>query len=193
MTTVRDVEAEAQFQNPAPIGEQSPIPSGVHDMIVSWDRNEGYMSVRLVGDRWWFKELLGQVIITETNNKVGRIHVLGKAQLNGEQLTLWRPSDAKPHPMVTGKRKIITYNRLCYYRAVQQWRLRDNRMEFQNPAALEIVHGYVGDWNIEWPVQDTIAHLFHNGFTVICDTCKEHPNGGYAHLYGEERWNDYKE
>jgi len=155
-------------------------------MVVSWDRNEGYMSVRLAGDRWWFKELLGTAVITETNNKVGRIHVTAKAQLNDEQLVLWRPSHALPHPMVQGERRESTHNRMCYFRAIEEWRLRDERLsrkDWNHPEALRIVKGYVGDWHIEWPTQDDIAHLFHRGYTIICDTCFLHPGGGYAHLY----------
>lgn len=192
MVTKKQIESEAQYQNPAPIGPQSPIPGGVHDMIVSWDRNEGYMSVRLVGDRWWFKELLGKAIITETNNQVGRIHIQAKGQIQGEQLILWRPSDAEPHPMVRGERRLITHNRMCYFRAVEEWRWRDNRMPWDHPDALRVVKGYVGDWNIEWESSDTIAHLFHNGFGVLCAAgCCMHPGGGYGHFYEADRWEEY--
>jgi hypothetical protein len=187
-----EVESEAQFQNPAPIGPQSQLPTGVHDMIVSWDRTEGYMSVRTMGDRWWFKEFLGTALLTGTDSAVGRLHIRAKGQLNGEQLVLWRPSDAEPHTMVTGTRREVSYNRLCYFRAEQMWRLRDEKMDWNHLDALRVIKGYVGDWNIEWPVQDTIAHLFHKGFVVICDAkCFMHQGGGYGHFYNEERWEEF--
>jgi len=186
----RDVEAEAQYQNPAPIGPQSPIPGGVHDMIVSWDRNEGYMSVRLADDRWWFKEVLGKVVVTETNNAVGRIHLRGKAQLDDEQLVLWRPSDAERHPWVKGLVYPASHQRLCYRRFPPagedpDWRVRDERETSKgNPNALVFVKGYVGDLVIEWPTQDPVAHIYHNGPWTKCDPgCFMHPNGGFAHLY----------
>jgi len=198
MVLERAVESEAQFQNSAPIGPQSQIPLGVHDMIVSWDRQEGYMSVRAAGDRWWFKEMLGSAVLTDTDNAVGRLHITAKGEINGEQLVLWRPSNAPPHPMVRGTRRDISYNRLCYFRAEQQWRLRDERMAWNSPEALRILPGYVGDWNIEWPQSDTVAHLFHQGFVVICGEtrglrytgCFMHPNGGYGHFYTSDRWEE---
>jgi len=192
VTSQRDVEAEAQYQNPAPIGPQSQIPGGVHDMVVSWDRHEGYMSVRAAGDRWWFKEMLGQALLTGTNNEVGRLHITAKGQINEEQLQLWRPSGAAPHPMVRGDRREISYNRLCYFRAERKWRLRDQHMDWNHPDALRVIKGYVGDWHIEWPMADLIAHLFHNGFVVICHAgCFMHRKGGYGHFYGPERWEEY--
>lgn len=192
VTSQRDVESEAQYQNPAPIGPQSPIPGGVHNMLVSWDRTQGYMSVRAADGRWWFKEMLGSALLVGADNAHGRLHVLAKGQIKGEQLVLWRPSNASPHPMVRGTRRRITYNRLCYFRARKEWRLRDNNMQPDHPDALRVLPGYVGDWTIEWPLQDPVAHLFHQGFTVICDPgCFMHPDGNYGHLYGKERWEEY--
>ena len=93
--------------------------------------------------------------------------------------------------MVQGTRREITYNRMCYFRAEEQWRLRDQHMAWNHPDALRIIKGYVGDWNIEWPVTDRVAHLFHNGFVVICDPgCFMHPDGKYGHFYGPERWDE---
>lgn len=190
----QDIESEAQFQNPAPIGLQSPIPDGVRDMIISWDRKEGYMSVRTAGDRWWFKELIGTAVINGTDDAAGRIHITAKGRLNGEQLQLWRPSTAPPHPMVVGTVRDVSYNRLCYFRAMAKrgepcWRLRDEHMAWGHPGALRLLKGYVGDWEIEWPANDTVAHLFHRGFVVICDAgCFMHDDGGYGHFYHANRW-----
>jgi len=202
------IENDAQYQNPAPIGPQSPIPAGVHDMIVSWDRKEGWMSVRVpvskIGgqgggksdwDRWWFKEMLGEVVVTGNDN-AGRILISGKGSIHGEQLQLWRPSYAPQHPMVYGHRRDVTYNRLCYFRAEARanrpcWRLRDQHMDWNHPGALMLLKGYVGDWNIEWPQDDQIAHLFHQGFVMVCSPgCFLHEKGGYGHLYGADRWEE---
>lgn len=189
-----EIEAEAQFQNSAPIGPQPPFPKGVYDMVISWDKTKGYMSVRLWEQRWWFKELIGTALATGNDNPVGRIHITAKGELHGEQLQLWRPSSAPPHPMVYGERRDITYNRLCYFRAKAKrglpcWRLRDQHIPWEHPDALRIIEGYVGDWNIEWPTNDTVAHLFHQGFVIVCNPgCFLHEKGDYGHLYGKERW-----
>ena len=191
-----EVESEAQVQNPEPVGPQQPFPTGVHDMVVSWDRNRGYMSVRVAGGRWWFKEMIGQALATGNDNSVGRIHLTAKGQLHREQLQLWRPSYATPHPMVYGTRREITLNRLCYYRAMAKrnqpcWRLRDNRLPWEHPKALVMLSGYVGDWNIEWQGTDIVAHLFHQGFIMICNPgCFLHQKGGYGHLYDQDRWDE---
>ena len=139
--------------------------------------------------------MLGTAVITGTDDPVGRILISAKGAITGEQLQLWRPSYAPPHPMVYGDRRDITYNRMCYFRAEAKagrpcWRLRDNHMDWDHPKALVMVKGYVGDWNIEWPQQDQVAHLFHHpGFIMICRPgCSMHPGGGYAHLYGADRW-----
>ena len=191
VTSQRDIEAEAQFQNEAPIGPQVPFPAGIHNMVISWDRNQGYMSVRVGNGRWHFKEMLGKAVITDTNNEVGRIHIRAKGELHGERLILWRPGDIKPHPMVKGVRRPTTLNRLCYLRAGQSWRWRDEHMDWNNPDALKIVKGYVGDWQIEWDHQDPIAHLFHQGFGVLCGPgCFMHEDGGYGHFYDTDRWNE---
>jgi hypothetical protein len=158
-------------------------------MIISWDMKEGWMSVRAAGDRWWFKELIGTAVVTGNDNPVGRILISAKGAINDEQLQLWRPSSAPPHPMVYGDRRDITYNRLCYFRAMAKrdqpcWRLRDNHMDWDHPDALRMLKGYVGDWQIEWPNQDPVAHLFHQGFVIVCYAgCFMHPEGGYGHLY----------
>lgn len=185
MVTQQQIEAEAQYQNPEPIGPQSQIPSGVHDMIVSWDKTEGYMSVRVAGDRFWFKQVLGKAVVTETNNAAGRIHITAKAELNGETLTLWRPSTVEKHPWVKGTAHPSSYQRLCYRRSDKDWRVRDEvETRKGNQNSLVFVKGYVGDLVIEWPTEDPIAHVFHQGPWTKCDPgCFLHEDGGFAHLY----------
>lgn len=50
--------------------------------------------------------------------------------------------------------------RLCYYREVQQWRLRD-----EDTGALRLVDDYEGDLNLNW--MDHGSHVFHDGPVVI--------------------------
>ena len=50
---------DAQYQSTTPIGPQAPIPPGVHNIELSWDRKKGYMRIVIGGERWWFKEYLG--------------------------------------------------------------------------------------------------------------------------------------
>ena len=45
MLASQTVYEDAQYQATAPIGPQAPIPAGVHDIELSWDRKRGYMRV----------------------------------------------------------------------------------------------------------------------------------------------------
>jgi hypothetical protein len=165
---------DSQYQSDAPIGEQPPIPAGSHNIELSWDRKAGYMRVVIQGRTWWFKEFLGKAVVLGTDNERGRINLRGMARLDGETLTLYRPPNAKPHPLVTGVNREATHNRLCYRRSSRDWRLRDERRP-DSPDALVFIKSYVGDLSAEWDRRDTIAHVYHNGSTVIVDDV--------AHLY----------
>ena len=57
MLASQQVYEDAQYQALAPIGPQEPIPAGVHDIELSWDRKRGYMRVIIGGKTWHFKEL----------------------------------------------------------------------------------------------------------------------------------------
>jgi len=183
------IHPEAQFQNPAPIKPQSPIPAGVHDMEISWDRNEGYMRVIIGMKKWWFKELLGKAQILGVTSK-GRMNVRAIGVLTGEQLVLYRDPDAELHSKVKGISYPASYQRCCFRRnppagQAPDWRVRDERKTKQGDlSAIRFVGGYVGDWNIEWPAQDPVAHVFHSGPWTECAVgCFMHPKGGFAHFY----------
>ena len=170
MVTINpNVYDETQFQNDAPIGPQPAIPEGVHDIELSWDRKAGYMRVIIGGKTWHFKEFLGKAVVVGTDNERGRIHLQAMARLDGETLTMYRPPDAKPHGMVEGLERKRTHNRLCYRRSSQDWRLRDERLPWNDPDALKFVKTYVGDLSAEWNGADPIAHIYHNGTAVIDD------------------------
>ena len=167
--------ADTQYQSEAPIDPQVPIPHGVHNIELSWDRDAGYMRIIIEGQKWWFKELLGKAVVTGTDNQKGRINLRAMARLGGETLTLYRPPKALPHPVVEGEQRDSTHNRLCYRRSSRDWRLRDERNP-QAADALVFAQGYAGDLSAEWDNRDRVAHIYHNGWSVI----DEH---GIAHLY----------
>ena len=187
-----DIYEDAQIQSAKPIGPQTPIPSGVHDIELSWDRKRGYMRVVIGGEKWWFKEYLGKAQILNTDNKLGRIYLRAMAQINGETLTMWRDPDALPHELVEGVKREKTHNRLCYRRATEEWRLRDERLDWNHPEALVFTQSYVGDLNAEWHRSDNVAHIYHNGFAVIADATTDEELSAWhppmvvpkvAHLY----------
>ena len=170
---------DAQYQNLAPIGPQDPIPGGMHDIELSWDRKAGYMRVVIEGKTWHFKEYLGKAQILGTDNASGRLHMRASAMLDGETLIMYRDITAEPHPQAAGVLRERTHNRLCYRRASQDWLLRDERMGWNNPEALKLVKSYVGDMNAEWNRNDSIAHIYHNGYVII-------DRENVAHLYDPE-------
>ena len=176
MLASQQVYEDAQYQSTTPIGPQPPIPDGVHDIELSWDRKKGYMRIIIGGEKWWFKEYLGKAQVLGTDNQRGRLYLRAIAQINGETLTMWRDPDAPPHGNVLGKIRRKTHNRLCYRRATEEWRLRDERMDWDDPEALVFTKSYVGDLNAEWHANDSIAHIYHNGYAVIDDD-------DIAHLY----------
>ena len=170
---------DAQFQSNEPIGQQAAIPAGVHNIELSWDRHKGYMRIVIGGWEWWFKEYLGKAQVLSCDNKRGRLNLRAIAQIQGETLIMWRDPDAPPHEEVEGVRRKTTHNRLCYRRATEEWRLRDERMDWNHPEALVFTKSYVGDLNAEWHKNDSVAHIYHNGFAII-------DANDVAHLYDTE-------
>ena len=60
MLASQQVYEDAQYQSTTPIGPQAPIPPGIHNIELSWDRKKGYMRIVIGGAKWWFKEYLGK-------------------------------------------------------------------------------------------------------------------------------------
>ena len=172
---------DQQYQNPAPIPRQEPIPGGVWDLELSWDRKRGYMRLIIPGlpdgrNRWYFKEFLGRCQMLGADNERGRLMLRGLARIEDETLTLYRDPKAPPHPFADGGvRREKTLNRLCYRRMDSQWRLRDEKAEWNAQGALVVVSGMVGDMVCLKSRNDQVAHVFHDGFVVVKD--------GLAHLY----------
>ena len=167
MLASQEVYEDAQIQSAKPIGYQPPIPAGIHEIELSWDRKRGYMRVIIEGQKYWFKEYLGKAQVLGCDNKRGRLNLRAIAQINGETLTMWRDPNAPPHEEVAGVRREKTHNRLCYRRATEEWRLRDERLDWNHPEALVFTKSYKGDLNAEWHANDSSAHISHNGFAII--------------------------
>ena len=187
MQVSQQVYEDAQYQASEPIGNQPQIPAGVHDIELSWDRKRGYMRVIIAGKTWHFKEFLGKAQVTGTDNKRGRIYLRAMARIDGETLSVYRDPSAPFHPEVDGERRESTHNRLCYRRQSQEWRVRDERMDWNHPEALKFTKNYIGDGVFEWHMADSIAHVYHNGYVIIADDFTDwHPPmlvPKLAHLY----------
>ena len=170
------VYEDAQYQAEAPIGVQSQIPAGVHDIELSWDRHKAYMRIIINREKWWFKELLGKAVATYADSEKGRLHFCGMARIDGETLTLYRPPDAEPHPVVEGLVRSPSLYRTCYRRSDKKWRARDERMPWNAEGAMIAVNDVVGDFAVEWLEKDKAAHVMHRGWEIIDDR-------GVCHLY----------
>jgi hypothetical protein len=178
MTTAvhTDVYEEAQYQNSAPIGPQIEVPAGDFPIELSWDRAEGYMRIIIESYKWWFKELLGKCVVTGADGERGRLNFYGGARIDGETLTLYRPDDAEPHPVVAGLVRPPSLYRTCYRRMDRKWRARDEKMDWNDPLALMIANDVVGDFAAEWKLEDRVAHIFHAGWEILDEA-------GVCHLY----------
>ena len=165
-----------QVQSAMPIPAQPSVPTGVHDMILSWDLEHGWMKLRIDDGLWFFKELLGRAVVLGTNTDVGRIHLRGMATSNGDTLTLYRDAKAEPHPVVDGLELDKTYNRMCYFREQKVWRLRDEEKtaryhsegkDIHSPDVIKYVKSYEGDGVLSWAFSDQFAHCYHEGRVII--------------------------
>jgi hypothetical protein len=127
---------------------------------------------------WWLKEYLGKAQILGTDNEEGRIYMRAMAELGGETLYMWRDPDALPHKIAEGVKREKTHNRLCYRRSSRDWRLRDEHMG-NHPNALVFTRSYIGDLEAEKDKNDSVAHIYHNGYVII-------DKDDVAHLYDTE-------
>lgn len=126
--------------------------------------------------KWHFKELLGKAVATGADSERGRLNFRGMARVDGETLTLYRPPDAAPHPICAGLVRPPSLYRTCYRRMDHVWRARDERMDWNDPLALMIVTDIVGDFAVEWRLEDRVAHIFHDGWEIK-------DKKGICHLY----------
>ena len=169
-----------QFQSDEAIGYQVPMPSDLTTLELSWDRRKAFMRV-IIPDKgtWYFKALLGKAQLISTDDERGRLYLKAMPLLDGDTLYLYRDLDALPHEKVDGIELTPTNNRLCYNRRESCWRIRDERMPWMDDASRRLCKNYVGDINLEWDLNDPIAHIFHKGYITI-------DNNDVAHLYDPE-------
>ena len=89
MQASQQVYEDAQYQSTTPIGPQAPIPPGIHNIELSWDRKKGYMRIVIGGERWWFKEYLGKTADDLANlQNIVRALKNPDMMVNGASLTL---------------------------------------------------------------------------------------------------------
>lgn len=173
------------IQSDEPIGPQPPIPGGVREMEVSLDTQSDPPKMRLVlpgGRTWYFKSLYGKAECIGSDNETGRLYFRGMAQLIGDsKMVLRRAPDAEIHPVIEGGYMLPnTLNRICYRRAGQDWRYRDELLTrekgWNHPDALRHGTNVVGDFAAEYREEDRAFHIMHRGWSMM------EPDGT-IHLY----------
>ena len=177
-------ENDNKVQTDEPIGYQTPIPSELAHLELSWDRRKALMRI-IIKDKgtWYFKEVLGKAQMLSSDNKTGRLNLKAIPFLDGETLYLYRDPESIPHKAVADNDVLEvlhpTNNRLCYNRNETCWRIRDERQPWADMESRRLVKNYVGDISIEWNHGDLIAHIFHKGEIVL-------DKNNVAHLYDLE-------
>jgi hypothetical protein len=178
------VDNDNQIQSNEEIGDQEPMPCGIEELELSWDRNKGFMRI-IIKDQgtWYFKELMGKAQLLSADSAKGRLHIRAIPFLDGDTLYLARDPESVAHePLEEGdiaESLQRTNNRLCYNRQETCWRIRDERKPWMDDSSRRLVADYVGDISIEWNRNDIVAHIFHKG-EIFLD------KDNVAHLYDSE-------
>ena len=182
------VDNDNQIQSNEEIGYQEPMPCGIEELELSWDRKKGFMRI-IIKDQgtWYFKELMGKAQLLSADSERGRLYIRAIPFLDGDTLYLARDPESVAHePLKEGdiaESLQRTNNRLCYNRQETCWRIRDERKPWMDDNSRRLVADYVGDISIEWNRDDIVAHIFHKG-EILLD------NENVAHLYDAELNND---
>ena len=146
-------------------------PAGVHDYEFSLPREtlqagKPRFRFRLDGAEWRCDRLAGHAEVVGTDGKTGRMTLRGKLVITDDGVaSMWAAKDAEPDP--TGEDGTDSHWRLCYARAEQGWRLRDERKPAVDPTSLTIVKDYRGIVNLNW--FDGGTHVFHDGKAAVVD------------------------
>lgn len=178
------IDNDNQIQSDEEIGYQEPMPCGVEELELSWDRNKAFMRI-IIKDQgtWYFKELMGKAQLLSADSERGRLHIRAIPFLDGDTLYLARDPESVLHEPLEesaiSETLRQTNNRLCYNRHETCWRIRDERKPWMDESSRRLVVNYVGDIAIEWNHDDVIAHIFHKG-VIVLDT------DNVAHLYDPE-------
>jgi hypothetical protein len=164
------------------------MPSDITTMELSWDRTMKCMRI-IVEDigTWYFTEVYGKAQVLSADALTGKMYIRAIPLLEGETLHLDRDPDSLPHEQVKkediGEILPPTSNRLCYLRAGDPpcWRVQDGKRERgDNTSEYRLLAiNYVGDIEMAWSREDTVAHIFHNGQIILS-------KDGVAHLYDVE-------
>ncbi len=182
------VDNDNQIQSNEEIGYQEPMPCGIEELELSWDRKKGFMRI-IIKDQgtWYFKELMGKAQLLSADSERGRLYIRAIPFLDGDTLYLARDPESVAHERLEeddiAESLQKTNNRLCYNRQETCWRIRDERKPWMDNSSRRLVADYVGDISIEWNRDDIVAHIFHKG-EILLD------NENVAHLYDAELNND---
>ena len=178
------VDNDNQIQSNEEIGHQEPMPCGVEELELSWDRKKAFMRI-IIKDQgtWYFKELMGKAQLLSADSENGRLYMRAIPFLDGDTLYLARDPESVVHePLKEGditESLQRTNNRLCYNRQETCWRIRDERKPWMDDNSRRLVADYVGDISIEWNRNDIVAHIFHKGLILL-------DKNNVAHLYDSE-------
>ena len=182
------VDNDNQIQSNEEIGYQEPMPCGIEELELSWDRKKGFMRI-IIKDQgtWYFKELMGKAQLLSADSERGRLYIRAIPFLDGDTLYLARDPESVAHERLEeddiAESLQKTNNRLCYNRQETCCRMRDERKPWIDNCSRRLVADYVGDISIEWNRDDIVAHIFHKG-EILLD------NENVAHLYDAELNND---
>lgn len=182
------VDNDNQIQSNEEIGYQEPMPCGIEELELSWDRKKGFMRI-IIKDQgtWYFKELMGKAQLLSADSERGRLYIRAIPFLDGDTLYLARDPESVAHERLEeddiAESLQKTNNRHCYNRQETCWRIRDERKPWMDNSSRRLVADYVGDISIEWNRDDIVAHIFHKG-EILLD------NENVAHLYDAELNND---
>ncbi len=167
--------------NPGPLPEQAPVPSGIQRWLWSFDRTNAWMSIRLIQPdqpfedwpRWWFKKADGEATVVGGNPLSGRIEMRGECTLEGETMYLWDTTEDHEDDWLyetsledlPGTVLHPSQYRICYRRANEDWRCRDENRPFYDIEALRHITDVRGRIRLNW--LDHGSHIFHQGSIYI--------------------------
>jgi len=126
---------------------------------VSWSRSQ--KKFRWVGEdgvEVWCSEAEGLCEMVGTDNETGRLHVaVDGLEVEGEFVRAVQEVQEVQLPLGAVELEGAGYWRLCYRRAQQDWRVRDEN----GSGKVTFVNTYKGQVGLDW--HDHAAHLFHKG------------------------------
>ncbi len=129
---------------------------------VSWSKSEkGFRWIDPEGEVFLSKTEEGEMDMVGTKNEIGRLMVECTLEKQGThaQVTPSEGSVAVLPPADAVLKDWNGYCRMCYRRAQQDWRIRDEKFDGKGTGIIEFVQTYVG--RVKVYHYDGIGHLFH--------------------------------